>query len=187
VGWRPLLPKICCCSVFGHNHGLIVTENKIPIKKFGTMPIKPKVIGNNTKHIISCAFYKEVSWVLRMKRKIAILLFCILFISISCEPVDRTKAFIRTSNLHVSKPILENNNIISHAMGEIDGHYYTNSLEAFQYSYYNKGSRVFEVDFELTLEGILVARHDWRLIYAEQLMQTPETPIDNRPWHMTIS
>lgn len=98
------------------------------------------------------------------------------------EPVDRTKAFIRTSNLHGSNSLLENNKLISHAMGEIDGYYYTNSLEAFQNSYYNKGSRVFEVDFELTLEGILVARHDWRLIYAEQLMQTPETPIDNMPW-----
>jgi uncharacterized protein YjdB len=98
------------------------------------------------------------------------------------EPVDRTKAFIRTANLHVANSLLENNKLISHAMGEIDGHYYTNSLEAFKNSYYNKGSRIFEVDFELTLEGKLVARHDWRLVYAEQLMQTPETTIDNRPW-----
>ncbi|OLS37827.1 hypothetical protein [Bacillus sp. MRMR6] len=98
------------------------------------------------------------------------------------EFVDRTKAFIRTSNLYLPNSLIQNNKLISHAMGEIDGHYYTNSLEAFQNSYYNKGSRVFEVDFELTLDGILVARHDWRLIYAEQLMQTPETLIDNMPW-----
>lgn len=144
---------------------------------------------------------------MRIKRKVSIFLFSILFIGISTlfnvrighatrleaikiklvhkvqdEPIDRSKAFIRTSSLNVSKPFLENINLISHAMGEIEGHYYTNSLEAFQNSYYCKESRVFEVDFEVTLEGILVARHDWRLIYAEQLMQTPETPIDNRPW-----
>ncbi len=96
------------------------------------------------------------------------------------DPVDFTKAFIRSSS--VSNPLAPNKTLISHAMGEIDGYYYTNSLEAFLNSYHNKGSRVFEVDFDLTLEGILVARHDWRLVYAEELMQTPETSIDNRPW-----
>ncbi|MFS0821585.1 phosphatidylinositol-specific phospholipase C/glycerophosphodiester phosphodiesterase family protein [Bacillus sp. 1P02SD] len=72
--------------------------------------------------------------------------------------------------------------IITHAMGEIDGHFYTNSLEAFEYSYHHRKNRVFEVDLELTKEEVLVARHDWRLIYAEQLEQTPETTIDNEPW-----
>lgn len=138
---------------------------------------------------------------MRMKRKIAILLFCLLFIGFSTlsnatqieaiesklvseeqgEPVDKTNSVIRTSNLNVTKPFLKTK-LISHAMGEIEGHYYTNSLEAFLNSYYSKGSRVFEVDFELTLEGILVARHDWRLTYANHLRQTPETPIDNKPW-----
>jgi len=139
---------------------------------------------------------------MRFKRKIAILLFCLLFIGFTTlsnatqieaienklvskgkgAPVDKTNAVIHNhSNLSVTKPFLKTK-LISHAMGEIEGHYYTNSLEAFLNSYYSKGSRVFEVDFELTLEGILVARHDWRVSYAEHLRQTPETPIDNKPW-----
>jgi glycerophosphoryl diester phosphodiesterase len=138
---------------------------------------------------------------MRIKRKITILLFCLLFIGISTfsnatqieaiesklvsegqgGPVDKTNAVIRSSNLNGTKPFPKTR-LISHAMGEIEGHYYTNSLEAFQNSYYSKGSRVFEVDLELTLEGILVARHDWRLTYAKQLLQTPQTPIENRPW-----
>ncbi|MBY0146663.1 phosphatidylinositol-specific phospholipase C/glycerophosphodiester phosphodiesterase family protein [Neobacillus niacini] len=128
------------------------------------------------------------------KRRITILLFSILLIGISTlfnvrighgmvlEANDIKLNPEDFGNMNVSKPYLKDIKLISHAMGEIDGHYYTNSLEAFLNSYYSKGSRVFEVDFELTLEGILVARHDWRLTYAEHLRQTPETPIDNKPW-----
>ncbi|KAA0548534.1 glycerophosphodiester phosphodiesterase [Bacillus sp. BGMRC 2118] len=86
------------------------------------------------------------------------------------------------SFVELQKPILEDKKLISHAMGEVDGFYYTNSLEAFENSYFNKGSKIFEVDMELTKEEILVARHDWGLIYAKQLMQTPETQIDHEPW-----
>ncbi len=49
---------------------------------------------------------------------------------------------------------------ISHAFGGIDGYSYTNSLEAFEYNY-EKGHRVFEVDFSLTADEDLVAVHDW--------------------------
>lgn len=53
--------------------------------------------------------------------------------------------------------------LIAHACGSINGHDYTNSLEAFRYNY-ELGHRVFEVDFELTDENVLVATHekaDW--------------------------
>jgi len=86
------------------------------------------------------------------------------------------------NTVEFQRPVLQDNKVITHAMGEIDGHYYTNSLEAFEHSYHQRGSRIFEVDFELTKEGILVARHDWRFVYAEQLEQTPETLVDNEPW-----
>lgn len=49
---------------------------------------------------------------------------------------------------------------ITHAMGEINGMAYTNSLEAFLLHYEN-GQRFFETDFCLTSDGCLVARHDW--------------------------
>lgn len=49
---------------------------------------------------------------------------------------------------------------VAHAFGEIDGYTYTNSLEAFQLNY-ERGHRVFEVDFSLTADHDLVAVHDW--------------------------
>lgn len=51
--------------------------------------------------------------------------------------------------------------LIAHAMGGINSKSYTNSLEAFQQNY-QAGHRVFEVDFTLTKDRKLVARHDWR-------------------------
>lgn len=114
--------------------------------------------------------YKEFN--LNSNRNIVIL--SIIYLSLSI--------FTMFKYIEFQKPILEDNVLISHAMGEIDGYYYTNSLEAFENSYYNRGSRVFEVDLSLTKEGVLVARHDWGLIHAEQLGQTPETLIDNEPW-----
>lgn len=55
---------------------------------------------------------------------------------------------------------LTNNNLIAHAMGEIDGISYTNSLEAFIENY-KEGYRVFEVDLIFTDDNQLVAKHDW--------------------------
>ena len=50
--------------------------------------------------------------------------------------------------------------VISHACGAVDGRCETNSLEAFEQNY-EKGQRVFEIDFSLTLDEKLVARHDF--------------------------
>ena len=50
--------------------------------------------------------------------------------------------------------------IVAHAMGDIDGHYYTNTLEAFN-KHYDAGTRVFEVDFSLTSDNKLVCTHGW--------------------------
>lgn len=60
--------------------------------------------------------------------------------------------------------------IITHAMGEIEDNPYTNSKEAFIYNY-KKGARVFEVDLVETLEGKVVARHDWNNRLYETLGQ----------------
>ena len=52
------------------------------------------------------------------------------------------------------------NHLICHALGEIDGETYTNSREAFLASY-EKGYRVFEVDFMMTAqENAVVLGHD---------------------------
>ncbi|MDE6604107.1 MAG: hypothetical protein K2K90_18555 [Lachnospiraceae bacterium] len=49
---------------------------------------------------------------------------------------------------------------IAHAGGIIDGHDYTNSLEAIL-SNYGKGQRVFEIDFARTIDNQLVCTHGW--------------------------
>jgi glycerophosphoryl diester phosphodiesterase len=48
---------------------------------------------------------------------------------------------------------------VAHAFGAIDGHTYTNSLEAFQRNY-GRGFRVFEVDHVLLKDGTALAAHD---------------------------
>ncbi|MFC3748564.1 phosphatidylinositol-specific phospholipase C/glycerophosphodiester phosphodiesterase family protein [Paenibacillus sp. GCM10012306] len=54
----------------------------------------------------------------------------------------------------------ENNRLIAHALGGIQGSSYTNSYDAF-ITNYNKGYRLFETDLLLTTDGELAARHDW--------------------------
>lgn len=51
--------------------------------------------------------------------------------------------------------------MIAHAAGGISDKVYTNSLEAFT-SNYEKGFRLFEIDFLLTKDNTVVARHDWK-------------------------
>lgn len=59
---------------------------------------------------------------------------------------------------------------VLHGLGWIEGHFVTNSLEAFQYNY-NRGFRVFEVDLNMTSDNVLVARHDWTRIHYRWLGQ----------------
>jgi glycerophosphoryl diester phosphodiesterase len=49
---------------------------------------------------------------------------------------------------------------IAHAGGQIDGHTYTNSLEALNLSY-SMGCKLFELDIIETSDSIFVAAHDW--------------------------
>lgn len=50
--------------------------------------------------------------------------------------------------------------VIAHAAGGIDGNAYTNSREALQANL-ALGTRVFEIDFSRTRDGVWVATHDW--------------------------
>lgn len=50
--------------------------------------------------------------------------------------------------------------VMAHALGGIDGHDYTNSLEAFL-SNYAEGTRLFETDFEITSDGKICLTHTW--------------------------
>lgn len=57
--------------------------------------------------------------------------------------------------VHAEKPLF-----VAHAGGGYENRTYTNSLEALNANY-NKGHRYFEVDFNWTSDGKLVAIHDW--------------------------
>ena len=50
--------------------------------------------------------------------------------------------------------------LAAHALGQVDDHTGTNSLEAFQASY-ARGYRLFECDLAMASDGRVVLRHDW--------------------------
>lgn len=62
--------------------------------------------------------------------------------------------------------------IVAHALGSIDGHRATNSLEAIAVNYTENNMRVFEADMILTSDDRLVLRHDWMAYLYNLLGQT---------------
>jgi len=64
-------------------------------------------------------------------------------------------------------PLINNEDIIIHAMGRIDGNDYTNSLEAFKL-HYQRGRKVFEIDFALTKDDKVVANHSGKINMLQQ-------------------
>ena len=78
----------------------------------------------------------------------------------------------------------ENYNIITHALGSLDGLTYLNSRESF-INFYDKGCRLFEVDLTKTSDGVWVCRHNWKeslgqwegeekkVLSSEEFLNTP--------------
>lgn len=64
---------------------------------------------------------------------------------------------------------------IAHAGGRVDGMAYTNSLEALE-SNYQRGFRVFELDFSWTADGRLVLIHDWGQTWKRFSPEALNTP-----------
>ncbi len=88
----------------------------------------------------------------------------------------------------INRTNIINQNKIAHAMGEIDGYTYTNSMEAFLYNY-EKGARYFEVDFDY-LDNHLICCHDyskWKTFVDDDITYTYEnfkkTPITTNGYH----
>lgn len=123
-----------------------------------------------------------------MKRKIIILTNCFIFLFciagfIKIEPKihyriaqikDSVKRYLEYQKMH--KPIIDltvmpnltdeadawytQYHVIAHGGGGIDGRTYTNSLEAWDYSY-SKGTRVIDADMIFTSDKKLVLCHSW--------------------------
>ena len=79
-------------------------------------------------------------------------------VKITVKP-SKGKALVVKLNVVKLKPT-EQQYMISHAMGGIDGYNYSNCLEGFQENY-DEGHRIFEVDLRYTSDGKLVLWHDW--------------------------
>ena len=73
----------------------------------------------------------------------------------------------------------EAHKVVAHAMGGINGYAYTNAWEAFVANY-ERGTRVFEVDFLLSKDDQLVARHEWTSNMSKLLGQLEVLPVINR-------
>ncbi|MBT4989512.1 MAG: hypothetical protein HOM96_03125 [Rickettsiales bacterium] len=56
---------------------------------------------------------------------------------------------------------------ITHACGEINGIYYSNSKEALEHSYYVKHSKYIEIDINLSQDGKYVLIHDWLQTFSK--------------------
>lgn len=97
--------------------------------------------------------------------------FFILLFSLACETVADQKGFSKT---------LKETKYIAHAMGEVNGHCHTNSLEAFLTNY-RKGFRIFEVDLILTSDQQLAARHDWQPYLAVMFEQNLPNEMNGKP------
>jgi glycerophosphoryl diester phosphodiesterase len=65
-----------------------------------------------------------------------------------------------------SKYWYEDNLLVAHALGGIDGKTYTNSKESIEFNYKNF-HRIFEVDLSITKDGQLVCRHGWEADLAK--------------------
>ncbi|WP_145323823.1 interleukin-like EMT inducer domain-containing protein [Paenibacillus xylanexedens] len=72
--------------------------------------------------------------------------------------------------------------VVSHAAGMFQGVNYTNCREAIEWNYRVKGHRIFEIDFELTSDGEMVARHSWQEYLYDHLQQKrPEEIEEDEP------
>lgn len=89
-----------------------------------------------------------------------VLLVSILFIIlVGCDQDHKMKS--KLSNTEANLYRKDTMRFIAHAGGQIDGHSYTNSLEAINTNYKN-GFRLFELDIVKTSDNIYVATHDWK-------------------------
>ncbi|MDR2600798.1 MAG: hypothetical protein LBC73_11060 [Oscillospiraceae bacterium] len=56
--------------------------------------------------------------------------------------------------------VINSNRLVAHAGGGFNGIQYLNTIEAVEYNY-KRGQRVFEFDFSLTSDNVLVGKHHW--------------------------
>lgn len=101
-----------------------------------------------------------------MMSAIAVSILALIMSGCLLKVGDYVKRQIQLSQTHW----YDNNKVVIHALGEVDGHTYTNSLEALENSF-SMGNRVFECDFALTSDDKMVACHDWNVDFLEEFSE----------------
>ncbi len=104
---------------------------------------------------------------------------------LSCDKLSEGNFHVyynENSKLYIDNfPLLDyswanNNRVIAHAAGGYLDRNYTNSREAFIHNY-ERGFRVFEIDFLFSSDNVLLALHDWDDAYKMQSREVNgETP-----------
>jgi hypothetical protein len=106
-----------------------------------------------------------------MKKYFFVIIFISLLITYSCTCDDIDEGQNNEYPIH----------FIAHAGGQIDGHIYTNSLEAMNLSY-SKGCKLFELDLVYTTDNKIVAQHGYPNIteaeFMQQLIDEKYTPMN---------
>lgn len=107
--------------------------------------------------------------------------------------IDIAKCFYSSPPTVIQKWATDAERFIAHAGGAIEGHHYTNSMEAMDQSY-RKGFKLFELDIIRTSDGYFVAARDWkswalttgytgalppsRKVFLQQRIYNKYTPMD---------
>lgn len=120
----------------------------------------------------------------RLRRRVIITLVLATLIEVplaffAAGYYERHKSGASGESCNFEIPWYEQYNVVTHALGTVDGRTATNSREAFLESY-ARGARVFEADMCLTADGYLVIRHDFSGTSYYNLEQKTEDTDDGQ-------
>lgn len=105
-------------------------------------------------------------------KRLFILIFVASFL-VGCSAMQKQRCEVSEQNWY------DQYHVVAHAMGGINGYDYTNSLEAFL-SHYEQGTRVFEVDLQMTTDGKFALVHEWDQYHSELIESDGGWSVDSQ-------
>lgn len=119
--------------------------------------------------IVSIGIVVKRKTVARRYLHIILIAAAMIFAVVGWKKLELT-SFIKYQAHRMEKHWYDENKVVIHALGAIEGKAYTNSKEALENSF-SEGNRVFECDMILTADQRLVACHDWGLNMQEGISE----------------
>ncbi len=108
---------------------------------------------------LGISFILKKQLILRKRLNLILILGSVIFLIIGSSELEIV-SYVR-HQIHIGqKQWYDENKVVIHALGIVDGFTYTNSKEALENNYL-EGNKVFECDMILTSDQELVACHDW--------------------------